>query len=422
MDTKKHLGRDYQPRLIDAQIQQALNISGAVVIEGVRACGKTMTGLHHSNSSIFLDSAEAQALLAIDPAFALDGQAPHLIDEWQLHPEIWNQVRREVDFRGGFGEFILTGSAVPKDDETRHTGAGRFMRVRQRTLTWSERETPENPISLAELFNGTRLSPNTKREEIGTIISRLMQSGFPAQQGLAPAQSQILAQAYLEEITRTDLHRLENIRQSPAVLQNLLRALARCVAQEVNISTIRKDLLQVTPSISTDTVSHYITLLERVFAIETVSAWAPKLRSRARLRTNKKIHFADPSLAVAALNAGEKTLREDPETLGFVFESAAVHDLAVMAEALGGKIYHYRDSNGYEIDAVIELPDGRWGAFEIKLGVGHVEKGIESLQKAVAQIDASTPPAVMAVISGTGMTYTEPKSGVHTFPLSSLTI
>lgn len=419
METNLLLGENYIPRVVDTQVARALSISGAVLIEGPRGSGKTFTGLRHASSAVFLDDPKTQQLIDIDPQYPLQGKPPHLIDEWQLEPYVWNQVRRAVDRQQGFGQFILTGSAVPSDDITRHTGAARFLRIRERTMTWEEKGKSKPVIFFDELFQGQLPHTDPMQWSVEENIDALLTSGFPAQRKLSLEDAGQVLGAYLEEIAHADIPRLAEIRLDSEVIRHLLQSIARNVATEMSITTLRKDILTVAPSIQNETVAHLVGLLERVFVVESVPAWAPKLRSKARLRTSRKYHLADASLAAAALYAGAKTLREDPETLGFLFESAVIHDLTVMAEAMGGRLYHYRDSNGYEIDAVIQLPDGRWGAVEVKLGYRSVEGGIERLVKAVEQIDSQQPPSFMSVISGTGMTYTA-SNGVSTFPHLSL--
>lgn len=374
-----------------------------------------MTGMFHAQSAVLLDDPRIQQLIAVDADFPLKGASPRLIDEWQLEPQVWNQVRRAVDRSEGFGHFILTGSAVPADDLTRHTGAARFMRIKERTMTWEEKGSSSPTVSLRSLFDGGLVETSSHQFSIEENINAVLTSGFPAQRELEPSQVGEQLKAYLTEIARTDVYRLQDLRQDPVVIEYLLKSLARSVATETTITTIRKDLQSISPRISEETVAKLIGLLERVFVIESVPPWTPKLRSRARLRMAKKYHLADASLAAAAIDASATTLTHDVETLGFLFESAVIHDLTVMVEALGGRLYHFRDSNGYEIDAILQLYDGRWAAVEVKLGYGHVSQGISRLAKAVTQIDADREPAFMAVISGTGMSFTD-TNGVVTFP------
>lgn len=406
MDTAVFLGHEYHPRVIDGALHRALDAAGAVVIEGPRAAGKTMTGMHAAASCVFVDDPHTQDLIGIAPHQVLAGDAPRLLDEWQVAPVLWNLVRRAVDAASEPGQYILTGSAVPDDDATRHTGAGRFLRIRQRTMTWWERNPGSVPaVSLTCLFAGEHPSSNTGRApSLDDVIEMLLQSGFPAMSALNPVQVAARLRGYLDEVARTDIHRLADVRHEPNVIKALLTALSRSVASEVTYSTLVADLKVVAPRIDPETVSKYVELLERLFIVERQSAWTPALRSRARLRTSPKFHLADPALAAVALGAGTPQLAGDLATLGTLFESAVVHDLNVYASALGGEVRHYRDSNGNEIDAIVSLPDGRWGAVEIKLGGRQLAMGSKSLNKALGHIDikAVGEPVFRLVVTGTG--------------------
>lgn len=403
MDTRDVLGQPYRPRIIDEVLADALQTAGAVVIEGPRACGKTMTGLNAAASYVFMDDDEAQARLDVAPASLLDGASPRLLDEWQVAPGVWNRVRRRVDAQAKPDQFILTGSAVPFDDESRHTGAGRFLRLRQRTLAWAEQPVGEPTVSLQALFHQEAPPTSAPQLTLTQLIQQLVTPGFPAMTTLPPGRAAQLLRAYLTETARVDVARLANVRHDPSVMERLIRALARASASETTFQTLRADVAAIAPSITVDTVASYVGLLERLFVVEQQPAWAPGLRTRARLRTSPRWHLADPALAAAALRADQHALFEDLLTTGVLFESAAVHDLSVLVEPLGGRVYHYRDSNGHEIDAVVELPDGRWGAIEIKLGERQVPQGAATLAKAVAQIDSE--PAFRLVLTALGGTY-----------------
>lgn len=403
MDTRDVLGQPYRPRIIDEVLADALQTAGAVVIEGPRACGKTMTGLNAAASYVFMDDDEAQARLDVAPASLLEGASPRLLDEWQVAPGVWNRVRRRVDAQAQPGRFILTGSAVPFDDESRHTGAGRFLRLRQRTLAWAEQPVGEPTVSLRALFHQEAPPTSAPQLTLTQLTQQLVTPGFPAMTTLPSDRAAQLLRAYLAETARVDVARLATLRHGPSVMERLIRALARASASETTFQTLRLDVAAIAPSITVDTVASYVGLLERLFVVEQQPAWAPGLRTRARLRTSPRWHLADPALAAAALRADQHALFEDLLTTGVLFESAAVHDLSVLAEPLGGRVYHYRDSNGHEIDAVVELPDGRWGAIEIKLGERQVPKGAATLAKAVAQIDSE--PIFRLVLTALGGTY-----------------
>ncbi|MEZ5249675.1 MAG: DUF4143 domain-containing protein [Ilumatobacteraceae bacterium] len=345
MDTVKVLGRRYRPRVVDGPLQRALAISGAVVIEGARATGKTMTALNAASSYALLDDPETRQILDVAPRSVLEGGAPRLLDEWQLSPELWNLVRRAVDASPERGRFILTGSALPADDITRHTGAGRFLRLRQRTMSWWEKLPPASTsLSLGDLFEGATPTPNLDAApDLDDVVDGVLRPGFPALVDLDPDQSATSLRAYLDEVGRADIQRLADVRHGPDVIRRLIVAIARSVASEVAFTTLTADVRAVAPSINAETISTYVGLLERMFVVEAQQPWSPALRSRARLRTAAKLHLVDPALAAAALGAGARQLRGDLTTLGLLFESAVVHDLAVYASALGGEVRHYRD-------------------------------------------------------------------------------
>ena len=356
----------------------------------------------------------------VDPRLLLAGASPRLLDEWQIVPQIWNLARREVDFSPEPGRFILTGSAVPTADPIRHTGAARFIRVRQRTMTWAEKGDCLNDdgVSLRALFDGAIPQPSMSTAPLEQIVHGILHPGFP---GLLSAPSDIAArsmESYIKDIATTDLNRLASLRSEPAVVEQLIASLARSTASEISQATLRKDMSRTLPAPSEGTTAKLLELLERVFLLETIQPWAVSLRSKARLRRSPKYHLADPALAAAALHADANRLSTDLATLGFLFESAVVHDLLVYAEALGGHVYHYRDSNGHEIDAVLTMPNGNWAAIEVKLGGAQAQRGAGSLTSAVAQIDTA-PPTFKAVITGTGFTATLP-DGTITFPLQAL--
>lgn len=393
----------YLPRVIDGAVEHALTISGALVIEGPRACGKTRTGLAHTRSAAFLDDPLTRDLEEVAPGHLLAGERPRLLDEWQLLPELWNQVRRAVD-REPPGQFILAGSAVPSDDVTRHTGAGRFLRLQMRTLSWFEQDPERATVSLRGLFDGQTPAAHSDALSFAEVTQRLLRPGFPAWREMSPEDSALLLRGYLAETVRTDLPRLSDVRGGPAVLERLIAAVAASSASAVTNQALARDVAPVAPDLAPATVARYLDLLTRLFVVERQPAWAPKLRSRARLRTAPKLHLADPALAAVALQAPLATLREDPATVGTLFESAVYHDLAVLASGFGGQVLHYRDSNNHELDAVVLHPDGRWAAVEVKLAGARIKDAARSLSRVVDQIDAE--PAFRLVITGTGPTLT----------------
>lgn len=412
----------YMARVVDRELQERLSASGAVVIEGAKAVGKTETARRRAASSVFLDvDPGARQALSVDPSLVLAGEAPRLIDEWQAEPELWNHVRRSVDERGGVGQFILTGSSVPSDDVSRHTGAGRFSFLRMRPMSLFETGHTNGFVSLAALLDGAQPRSPEPGISVATIAERITVGGWPAQQGRPIGDAARAARDYLEQIRHVDLRRVAGTRRDPAKVSRLLRSLARNVATEAAVAVLSADAGGADGPLDRHTTSAYLDALERLMIVENLPAWAPHMRSKATLRSSPKRHLVDPSLAVAALGAGPERLLRDLSLLGLLFESLVVRDLRVLAQPLGGEVFHYRDSYGTEVDAIVQLTDGRWAAFEVKLGAGMVEEGAASLRRFLGAIDMERcgEPAVVGVIVGTGFGYLR-DDGVAVIPVGSL--
>ena len=412
----------YDKRVIDAELGGLLAATGCVVLEGPKAVGKTATAQQLAASSVLLDvDTNARQLASIDPGLLLAGATPRLIDEWQLEPGLWNQVRREVDRRGISGQFILTGSAVPADDAARHTGAGRMSRLRIRPMSLFETGHSSGEVSLSALFDGATPRAADPGMTIPEIIERICVGGWPVVTRLAPGPAQRAMRAYLSEIARTDIQRVDGVRRDPMRVERVLRSVARNVATQASIATIAADAGGPDGPLERETVREYLGSLERLMIVEDAPAWAPTLRSRARLRTAVTRHFVDPCLAVAALNASPARLLSDLNLLGFLFESLVVRDLRVYLQHMGGRVLHYRDSNDLEVDLILETEDGRWAAAEVTLGSGQVDKGAETLLRFARQVDTGRcgDPAFLAVVTATGYAYTRP-DGVSVVPLATL--
>lgn len=416
-------GSTYSPRITDRELQSRLERIGAVVIEGPKACGKTETAKQLAASEVRLDvDAGARAALAADPQVVLAGATPRLIDEWQVEPSVWNLVRHEVDDRGQLGQFILTGSAVPADEDTRHSGAGRFSRLRMRPMSLSESGLSDSTISFDALIGGAKASSPDRDLGLGDLIEASARGGWPALQGL-PIEAAIASVVdYLEEVSRTDISRLDGIRRDPARVRRLLRSLARNVATHVTVTKLAAEAADPgAEPLKNQTVSDYLAALERLFVIEDQPPWQPHLRSRSILRKSAKRHFVDPSLAVAALGADPAALLDDLELFGFIFESMVVRDLRAYSQPLGGEIRQYLDNKGLEVDAIFQSGD-TWAAFEVKLGgEDPIEEAAANLLKFASEIDAdkSGEPALLGVIVATGYGYVR-KDGVQVIPITSL--
>ena len=392
------------------------------MVEGPRACGKTATAVTFANSLVLLDVDErARRAADVEPSLVLAGETPRLIDEWQVVPAIWNHVRRAVDVRGQPGQFILTGSAVPADDITRHTGAGRLSRVRMRPMSLFESGHSTGAVSMRALLDG-RLA---KTPDSGLTIPRLAEliavGGWPGNLGKQPAEAVVAVRGYIDEIRRTDISRVDGVRRDPTKIGRLLRALARNESTAATAATIAADAGSGDATIGDDTVRGYLDALERLMIVENQPAWAPHLRSRSRIRQGPKRRFVDPSLAMASLRAGPERLLSDMELLGFLFESLVIRDLRVYAQAADADVLHYRDNTGLEVDAIVEARDGRWAAFEVKLGQAAIDEASETLRRFAGRVDTKKcgEPSMLAVITGTGFAYVRP-DGVAVIPIGSL--
>jgi predicted AAA+ superfamily ATPase len=412
----------YLPRVVDVELDARLAAAGAVVIEGPKACGKTSTAARRAASRVLLDVDEgARRAMEVDPSLVLEGARPRLLDEWQVEPRLWNHVRRAVDATSGPGSFILTGSAVPEDAVDRHTGAGRFSFLRMRTMALFESGHSSAAVSLGDLFAGAEARAGDPGLDLDGVIECIVRGGWPAQQGSRVSVAAQAARDYLEQVRTVDISRVGDRRRGPERVGRLLRSLARNVATEVRTSTLAADAGGADGPLSTVTVRDYLDALTRLMVLEDQHAWSPHLRSRAVLRSAPRRHFVDPSLAVAALGASPQALKADLELLGLLFESLVVRDLRVLCQPLDGEVRHYRDHYGNEVDAIVQLRDGRWGALEIKLGVGAVDAAVSSLHRMVANLDLDRvgEPSFLAVVTATGFAYRR-EDGVDVIPVGAL--
>ncbi len=415
-------GRDYRPRIIDNVLAQRLRSAGAVLLEGPKASGKTSTAARATVSQVYLDrDPAALEALRIDPSIVLDGGAPQLVDEWQLEAtRVWNHVRAEVDRRGAPGQFVLTGSSVPTDDVRRHSGAGRFARLTLRTMSLVESGHSGGEISLAALFAGERPSTSAGLS-VAEVAELVVRGGWPFNLDLgaeAAAQANI---DYLRGIAEVDVARLDGSRRDPVLVTRLLRALARNTAMEQKLARLASQVETEQGTLARSTVYGYLDALERLMVVEELPPWSTHLRSRATLRSASRTHFADPSLAAAALGAGPARLLADPNYLGLLFESLAVRDCRVYATPLGGTVHHYRDSDGLEVDLIVQLRDGRWGALEVKLGGERaIDAAAAGLLRFAAKVDTSRtgPPAFLGVLTASGYGYARP-DGILVIPIGA---
>jgi predicted AAA+ superfamily ATPase len=416
----------YSPRVIDSELTARLASAGAVVLQGPKACGKTFSARQAAASEVLLDvDTAARAAVAVDPDLVLDGPTPRLIDEWQVEPALWDHVRRAVDDRGLPGQFILTGSAVPADDITRHTGAGRIARLQMRPMSLFESGHSTGDISLARMLDSDAIRSPDSGQSVRSIVDRVCVGGWPAFQRLSVAEALLAVSAYLDEIRRTDINRVDGARRDPERAAKLLRSLARNVATTAAVTKLVADTAADDDGgeqLARNTVYDHLDALERLMIIEDQPAWAPHLRSRSQLRTGAKRLFVDPSLAVAALGASPERLLNDLNFFGFLFESLAIRDLRIYGQSADAHIFHYRDNTDLEVDAIVQTRDGRWAAFEIKLGGDDaIEYAAANLLRFAERVDTSKSgsPARLGVIVATGYGYVR-EDGIAVVPLGAL--
>jgi uncharacterized protein len=402
----------YLPRVVDAALAERLGSAGAVLIEGPKACGKTFTAEQRAASRVYLDiDHQARAALGVDPALVLSGAPPQLVDEWQLDAtRVWNHVRSEVDHHGATGRYILTGSATPPDDARRHSGAGRFARLTMRPMSLFESGDSTGEISVAALLDRHRPTAAATDVTVPRYAELVTRGGWPLNLTRSIAAAARANIDYVSTIAEVDLPSLDPARRHPRLAVRVLQALARNIGMEYVVSRIARDASTDDSEVARSTVYDYLPPLERLMVLDPLDAWSPHLRSRARLRNSPRIQFCDPSLAVAALRTRPGQLLSDLNFFGHLFEAMVVRDLRVFADAVDGAVQHYRDSDGLEIDAVLSAGDGRWAAFEVKLGQADIDMAAANLLSFARKVDTTKvgEPATLAVVTSTGYGYTRP--------------
>lgn len=412
----------YRPRVADRQLAGRLLGLGAVVIEGVKGCGKTATAREVAASEVLLDVDVSAAQAArVDPRLVLAGPVPRLIDEWQREPRVWDAVRRAVDDRGEAGQFILTGSATPRDDVVRHSGAGRISVLRMRTMTLVEQGVATPAVSTSALLAGDELVPARSEIEFETYVERVVIGGWPQLLGASEDVARQFLDGYLDTIVEHDIDEVSGARRNPRLVRRFMHAYAQLTAHPAPMATIiaraRSDSGQGEGP-SRFTVDPYLDALRRMMVVDEIPAWDPSLRSASRLTLTEKRLLADPSLSAALLGASSQRLLTDLNTLGFLFEALVAHDLRVYAEAADASLYHYRERDGrLEVDLVVERPDGNWAAFEVKLGAAGEDAAATSLLRLAERVERE--PAALVVVN-TGEYAYRREDGVYVVPLGVL--
>ena len=419
----------YKLRIADQLLLEQLEAAGAVLIQGPKWCGKTTTAAQAAKSVLYMDwprELERNLFLAEEnPEALLEGEVPRLIDEWQLAPQLWDAARFMVDRRGKPGQFIFTGSAVPADkSKIHHTGTGRFAWLTMRPMSLWESGESNGKVSLLRLFAGQRdvaIAPDHSLSDLSFMVCR---GGWPSSLNMKRTAALRQAQNYMNAVCESDISRVDNVVRDATFARRLLRSYARNQGGQVPISTIYADLASSKEgSLSEETISSYITALKKIFVVEDMPAWSPNLRSKTAIRTSDTRYFVDSSVATAALGMGPKDLENDLNTFGLMFETMAVRDLRVYAEALDGDVFHYRDKNGLECDAVIHLHNGSYGLVEIKLGGSKLEEeGAKTLKELAGKIDTvrMKEPSFLMVLTGLGSYAYQRKDGVMVVPIGCL--
>lgn len=417
----------YKPRVIDGVVQKYLDTFGAVCIEGPKWCGKTWTSSYHSNSEFMIgdpsNNFQNRSLAELSPAIVLEGETPRLLDEWQEVPPIWDAVRYTVDQRAEKGQFILTGSSTPKRKGVLHSGAGRIGKLRMRTMSLYETGDSSGVVSLRELCNGKLTPALTGEVDLRDLANYVVRGGWPGNLDVPIENASILPQSYLDAILDDDSQRIDDKKYDVGKMRLLLRSLARNESTTATKKKLLSDIKDIDDeTIDADTITTYLDVFNRLFLIDNQLPFATNIRSSARVKQAEKRHFCDPALACALLKATPDRLIGDLETFGFLFEALVEHDLKIYAESFGANVFHYQDYNNKEVDAIIELEDGQWCAFEIKLGANQIDKAaaaLVELKNAITE-NGGIAPSVLCVICGmSNAAYVRP-DGVFVVPITAL--
>lgn len=419
----------YRPRVLDSLLKRKLEGIGAVLLEGPKLCGKTTTAEQFANSVLYManpeDREENIQMASIRPSLLLKGETPRLIDEWQLAPKLWDAVRFEVDHRAKTGQFILTGSAVPADRSSIfHTGTGRVAWLRMRTMSLFESGESNGQVSLSRLFKGDLNVEGVSDLSLEDIAYLACRGGWPTALGQSRQASLDRAFDYYDAVVNVDVSRVDGVKREPERTKLLMRSYARNLGTSVSVSVLRNDMISNDEkNLSESTVLSYLNVLKQIFVIEDLPAWNPNIRSKTSIRTTDTRYFSDPSIASAALGLGPEDLLNDLKTFGFLFETLCIRDLRVYTDALLGTVYHYRDKNGLECDAVLHLRNGQYGLVEIKLGGDKlIEEGASTLKALAKKIDLEkmSEPSFLMVLTAVGRYAYQREDGVLVVPLGCL--
>ena len=421
--------KKYRKRIADEILVRKLEGKGAVLVEGPKWCGKTTTAEQIAASILYMDEPEKKeqniTMSELNPKRLLAGAVPRLIDEWQLAPKLWDAIRFEVDHRGELGQFVLTGSAVPADTkEITHSGTGRFTWLTMRPMSLYESGDSTGEVSLQDLFDGAKNIDGASELGIDRMAFLVCRGGWPQAVDMRDEIALDQAMDYYDAVVRSDINRADGVQKNPEKVRRLMRSYARNQGSQVPNTVLTRDLVANNETfISDETVASYVSALRKIFVIEDMPAWNPNLRSKTAIRSADTRYYVDPSIAAAALGIGPNDLMNDLKTFGFLFETLCVRDLRVFADALNGEVYHYRDKDGQECDAVVHLKNGKYGLIEIKLGGDKlIEEGAKSLKTMAAKIDTGkmSEPSFLMVLTGTGDYAYRRQDGVYVVPIGCL--
>lgn len=424
--------KNYRERIADKLLENKLKGMGAVLVEGAKWCGKTTTSEQHAGSILYMDNPKDRAMnlqmAQMNPDVLLEGATPRLIDEWQIAPELWDAVRFSVDHRDNDGQFILTGSVTPMSEEDEkkiyHSGTGRIARLMMRPMTLWESGDSNGQISLKSLFNGENEIIGACDKQLQDIAWLICRGGWP--RAVSQSKNIALGRAfdYFDTVVNIDVRQADYIERNPERVKLLMRSYARNQGTQTSLNAICADMKSNdNDSLDDRTVYSYLQALKSIFVVEDCKAWNPNLRSKAAVRTSDTRYFTDPSIAVAALGIGPNDLMNDLNTFGLLFETLCMRDLRVYAQPINGDIYHYRDKDGLECDAVVHLRDGSYGLVEIKLGGENlIEDGAKSLRKLASKIDTEKmkAPSFMMVLTAVGKYAFKRNDGVWIVPIGCL--
>jgi len=417
--------KEYRPRIADRELEIMLKSFGAVSIVGPKWCGKTTTAEQVAKSAAYMQDPDKKKdyklMMDVRPSMILEGERPRLIDEWQEEPSIWDAVRFSVDKQSEEGMYILTGSVTIDESKIMHSGAGRIGRMRMSTMSLSESGDSTGEVSLSKMLSGDEVS-GISHHSLDDVAALVVRGGWPKTVGKEPMVAYRHIRDYCETILRSEVKTADGVSRDSERMRWVLKSISRNISTPAPDTTIIADIEKKDRgSLHINTLRAYEKALSEIHVIDDLTAWTPKLRSRATIKMSDTRHLADPAIAAYFLGASAGDLTADMNTFGLLFESMVIRDLRAYTRPLGGEVFHYRDRDGLEADAVVHLHNGKWGAVEVKLGAGMIEDAARNLLKLKDKVECETmgSPSFLAVVTATQYAYTR-KDGVHVVPIGCL--